>query len=70
MKQYEYVGDDILLIWTTALGQEIDGVFKVQVDKFEHSWSHGWHETPREDWREMPSEDWSDVEKETPCLDP
>lgn len=70
MKHYEYIGDNILLILATALGQEDDGVFKVQVDEFQHPWSHGWHETPREDWCEMPGEDWSDEREETPCLDP
>jgi hypothetical protein len=53
MKHYRYIGADDFLVGQTALGLEIDGVFKVQVDRFAHLWSHGWHETPRGDWREM-----------------
>jgi hypothetical protein len=34
----------------TALGRFWDGIFVVQVDEFDHMWSHGWHETPVADW--------------------
>ena len=50
IKNYCYIGNDPHLIGATALGQEIDGVFKVQVDSFYHQWSRSWHETPCEDW--------------------
>ncbi len=40
----------VSLIGESAMGQMIDGVFKVQVNRFTHPWSHFWHETPREDW--------------------
>ena len=40
----------VSLIGESALGQHIDGVFKVQVNRFDHPWSHGWHETPREEY--------------------
>jgi hypothetical protein len=51
MASYRYIGTDPLLIQHTALGQEIDGVFKVQVDCLSHLWSHGWHESPQHDWQ-------------------
>jgi len=53
MKHYRYTGNERLHLGTTALGQTIGGVFKVQVDRFEHPWSHGWHETPADDWKEI-----------------
>lgn len=57
MKHYKYVGDNmrtiVILSGETALGHEINGVFKVQVDRFEHPWSHGWHDTYREEWEEI-----------------
>ena len=34
----------------TALGVHEDGVFKVQMDDFDHPMSHGWHEAPEGDW--------------------
>ena len=49
-KKFRYVGSDTLLIGETAVGQMLGGVFKVQVDRFEHPWSHHWHETPPSDW--------------------
>jgi len=53
MKHYRYIGADDFLAGQTALGREVGGVFQVQGDCFIHLWSHGWHETPREEWREM-----------------
>lgn len=50
MFHYRYIGADDFLTGETALGQEIDGVFKVQVNRIEHPWAHGWHETPCEQW--------------------
>jgi len=47
----------ILLAGETALGQTVDGVFKVQVDRHEHPWAYGWHETPREDWEDINEEE-------------
>ncbi len=42
----------VTLAGETALGQEIGGVFRVQVDRFAHPWSHYWHETTVGDWEE------------------
>lgn len=53
MTKYRYVGHDYRLLGHTALGQVIDGVFKVQVHSHQHPWAFGWHETPREDWQEF-----------------
>jgi len=50
MNHYRYIGDDDFLVGKTALGRMIDGVFKVQVDRFDHPWSHYWHESPEEQW--------------------
>lgn len=52
MNRYRYAGDNDFLKGHTALGQVVDGVFKVQVDNFIHLWSHGWHETDAADWQE------------------
>ena len=52
-KKFRYVGSDTLLIGETAVGQMLGGVFKVQVDRFDHPWSHGWHETLADDWEEI-----------------
>ena len=52
MKHYRYIGADDFLTGETALGRIVAGVFKVQVDRLEHPWSHDWHETPQEDWQE------------------
>ncbi len=34
----------------TAMGQWKDDKFVVQVNRFDHPWSHFWHETPRQEW--------------------
>jgi hypothetical protein len=57
MKCYKYVGTDPFLIGEEAIGRMIDGVFKIQVHRFNHPWSHGWHETLKEDWEILESED-------------
>lgn len=51
-RRYEYVGNDDFLKGETALGtiRIADGEFVVQVDRFDHPWSHGWHVTPEKDW--------------------
>lgn len=48
-----YVGTDPLLTKETALvqGTSDPTIIIVQVDRFEHPWSHGWHSTPTKDWR-------------------
>ena len=56
MKHYRYIGAEPSLVGTTALGQMIGGelqVFKVQVDRFDHPWSHFWWETLEADWEEI-----------------
>lgn len=59
MKRYAYCGpcsstflgfND--LKGQTALGQTLAS-FVVQVDNFEHRWSHGWHLTDRKHWVEI-----------------
>ena len=51
-KQFEYTGESEKLIGQTALGKfDSDGSFAVQVDKFDHEWSHKWHKTPICDWK-------------------
>jgi hypothetical protein len=54
MRQFRYIGSDPSLVGETAIGQMVDGVFKVQVDRFDHPWSHFWHETPKGDWVVIP----------------
>jgi hypothetical protein len=53
MKRYRYIGTDSSLASMTALGQLVDGVFKVQVDDLDHPWAFGWHATSDEDWKEI-----------------
>ena len=62
MTQYRYVGDNQFLVGETALGMIVDGVFKVQVDRLSHIWSHYWHEQPIEHWEALPLVDWSEIE--------
>ena len=53
IKHYRYVGvGPFLAAGETALGRVRPGtrIFEVQVDRFEHPWSHGWHETSICDW--------------------
>jgi len=52
MVKYRYIGHETTLRGMTALGQTVDGIFKVQVDSFDHAWAHGWHETLASDWEE------------------
>ncbi len=47
---YFCVGKVRGLVGETALGQMIDGVFKVQVDHPSHAWSYSWWKTPINDW--------------------
>jgi hypothetical protein len=57
----------VALVGETALGQVVDGVFKVQVDRHENRWAYGWHESPQEDWEatdETPHEDWEATDEE------
>jgi hypothetical protein len=57
LKRYRYIGaNPSLTRGMTALGQSVDGVFKVQVDDICHPWAYGWHETPAEDWVEIEAE--------------
>ena len=53
--RYEYIGQDPSLKGETALGtiRMRDAEFVVQVDRFDHPWSHGWHATPEKDWQLM-----------------
>ena len=53
MLRYRYIGSNPFLYDETALGQIVSGVFKVQVDRFDHPWSHLWHITPEKDWCEI-----------------
>ena len=61
MHQYRYIGADDFLTGETALGKIIDDKFQVQVDRFEHPWSHFWHETPEAEWEQLPDVDWDDL---------
>ena len=60
--RYSYTGKEDFLLNETALGRIVDGKFKVQVDRFDHEYSHGWWEQKEEDWTPMDPVDWSDVE--------
>jgi len=53
MNSYRYIGTDRRLAGTTAVGQIVDNLFKIQVDNPGHPWFFGWHETFREDWLEI-----------------
>jgi len=51
MKTYRYVGTlDPCLAGLTALGRMSYGTFIIQIDKFAHPLSHGWHEASEADW--------------------
>lgn len=47
---FRYIGDDVQLRDCTALGRKSIDEFRVQVDSFDHPWSHGWHLSPESDW--------------------
>jgi hypothetical protein len=54
----KYIGEIEFLQGESALIQPTDDptVIKVQVDRFEHPWSHGWHLSLAKEWRPDPDE--------------
>ncbi len=51
MIRYRYIGLEEFLKGETALGKWGRGLkFYVQVDRFDHEWSHGWWLTDADDW--------------------
>ena len=56
MRRFKYIGSDDFLVDETALGKwTASGTFRIQVDRFEHPYSHGWHRAIERHWEEIPS---------------
>lgn len=50
MKTYRYTGSDVAYLDCTAIGQDRDGCFVIQVDQLDHGMSHGWHHADAAQW--------------------
>lgn len=59
-----YVGPEVMLFGTTALGMQTEDGFAVQVDELSHCWSHGWHPTPERHWKLIKEVSWPDQRNE------
>jgi hypothetical protein len=54
MDRYIYQGMAPGLLGHTALGRNVDGEFRVQLDDTKHPWAFGWHRAVRDNWVILP----------------